>query len=158
MFLSPNSRVTVTTLDGYSDFILPEAALPFRLKDGRLFRVRAGCPTDGLTSPKFVKLYLQGSNSFFPAVAHDAFYRGFIEEETCVGACGLTWTRRQFTKDYADAALLELCVANGVPALESEMIFKAVQEFGLSAWNEDAPLRDAQFALPPGAINPASHP
>jgi hypothetical protein len=151
MFLAPNARLLVSTLDGYSDFILPAAALPFRLQDGRLFRVRAGCPTDGLTSPKFIKLYLQDTNSFFPAVAHDAFYRGFIEQNV-LPACGSgispDWTRQQFTKDYADAALLELCLSNGVSAVVSQMIFDAVQEFGLAAWNADAPLREAQFDLP----------
>ena len=137
-FLHPNNRLKVATLDGWSDFIQLEP-LAFRTRAGRLLQAVYGATTDGLSGPKFAKCDLQSSNSFFPAVAHDAAYRGNLAESL---DNGVTWTPVVMTKAEADALLLELCMDNGVPPFESQIIFDAVVEFGAAAWAADAPLRN----------------
>lgn len=140
-YLHPNDRLKVSTLDGYSDFILLEP-LPFRLSDGRLLRSRASAQTDGLSSPKFVKCDLQSSNSFFPTVSHDSFYRGDIEESHDDGATWVAWAPDQYTKEYADNALKELAYDNFVPPAEVILLYEAVKNFGQSAWDGDAKVRN----------------
>ena len=140
-FLHPNARLNVATLDGWSDFVLLEP-LPFRWR-GRLLRVRAGASTDGLSSPKFVKCDLQSTNSFFPAVAHDGFYRGYIDESLDGGVTWTPWKLEQYVKADADCALAELCEDNFVPPWEAQAIYQAVHECGQAAWDQDALLRAA---------------
>ena len=138
-FLHPNERLKVSTLNGFSDLVLLEP-LAFRMRERRLLRCRIGATTDGLSGPKFAKFDLQSTNSFFPAVAHDAAYRGDLEESFDGGG---TWTRASLTKDEADALLLELCQDNFVPKQEATIIYTAVHLFGQKAWDEDQPLREA---------------
>lgn len=140
-YLHPNQRLTVSTLDGWSEFILLEP-LPFRMRDGRLLRSRAGASTDGLSSPKFIKCDLQSTNSFFPTVSHDSFYRGDIEESFDDGATWTAWQPEQYTKEYADNALEELAYDNFVPVAEIMLLKTAVVEFGQAAWDKDAGLRN----------------
>ena len=142
-YLHPNERLNVSTLDGWSDFILLEP-LPFRLLDGRLLRGRAGATTDGLSSPKWVKCDLQTTNSFFPTVSHDNFYRGDIEESFDDGATWQPWEPWQYDKSYADAALAELAEANFVPIQEIALLKTAVVDFGQTAWDNDAKLRNTK--------------
>lgn len=136
-FLRPNDRLNVSTLTGWSDFLLL-APLVFQWR-GRLLRVRTGASTDGLSSPKWIKCDLQSTNSFFPTVAHDGFYRGDIEESLDAGK---TWNRVSFEKSEADVALHDLCVDNFVPYDVIELIVTAVVEFGQNAWDADAALRN----------------
>lgn len=143
-FIRPNDRLKVSTLNGWSDFILLEP-LPFMWRT-RTLRVRAGASTDGLSSPKWIKCDLQSTNSFFPTVVHDGFYRGYIEE--CVSPEGMfqQWARVQFTKDEADDALRELCEDNFVPEYEADALVAAVVEFGQKAWDDESVLRTANSA------------
>jgi hypothetical protein len=140
-FLKPNDRLQISTLNGWSDFILL-APLEF-MWHTRMLRVRVGASTDGLSSPKFVKCDLQSTNSFFPAVAHDGFYRGYIDESFDGGVTWKPWTLEQYVKADADCALAELCEDNFVPPYEATAIYQAVHEFGQSAWDQDAVLRSA---------------
>ena len=144
-FLHPNERLNVSTLNGWSDFILLEC-LPFRMRDGRLLRVRAGATTDGLSSPKFVKCDLQSNFSFFPTVAHDGFYRGYIEESFDGGMTWIAWKPEQYNKTYADEALKELAQDNYVPMHEVDALYCAVHFLGQSAWDQDASLRNNSYA------------
>jgi hypothetical protein len=139
-YLHPNERLVVSTLDGWSDFILMQP-LPLRTRAGRLLRGRIGATTDGLSSPKFCKCDLQSTNSFFPTVTHDNAYRGDLEESL---DGGVTWQAIRLTKDESDNLLLELCEDNFVPPLEAQAIYQAVYEFGQAAWDNDAALRDAK--------------
>ena len=129
-------------MDGWSDFIQLEP-LPWRMRDGRLLRSRTGSGTDGLSSPKFVKCDLQSTNSFFPTVSHDAWYRGNIEESFDNGATWTAWTPAQYVKAEADQALRELATDNDVPAAEVNLLFEAVSRFGDAAWTADAAARAA---------------
>jgi len=140
-FLHPNERLKVSTLDGWSDFILLEP-LPWRMRDGRLLRSRAGANTDGLSSPKFIKFDLQSTNSFFPTVAHDAWYRGDIEESFDNGATWTAWQPEQYRKLDADLALHDLALDNGVPPAEVMLLVEAVVNFGQAAWDGDAAERN----------------
>jgi len=137
-FIKPNDRLNVSTLSGWDDFITLEP-LPFRMRDGRLLRARAGTHSDGLSSPKFVKCDLQSTNSFFPTVAHDAFFRGYIEESFDDGKTWVAWTPEQYNFDYANDALKELAYDNFVPQTEVSILHAAVSSvFGKKAWDEDA--------------------
>ncbi len=140
-FTRPNDRLPVSTLSGWDDFILL-APLGFMWRT-RLLRVRAGASTDGLSSPKFVKCDLQSTNSFFPTVAHDGFYRGYIDESVDGGVTWTPWRSDQYIKADADSALKDLCEDNFVPEYETDAIVTAVVEFGQAAWNADALLRAA---------------
>ena len=110
------------------------APLAFRLRCGRLFRCAVGSTTDGLSAPKFGKLFIQSTNSFYPAVAHDAGYRDTLEESF---DNGLTWGKTTLSKDDCDEMLYELCQDNGVPEEESRAIYLAVVTFGQSAFDAD---------------------
>ena len=136
-FLHPNQPLAVTTIDGIN-FVSCEP-LPARLRNGRLLRVRTGAPSDGLSSPKFIKCDLQTTNSFYPAYFHDGGYRGYIEESFDHGA---TWQPVQLTKAEADDALLELCLDKGEAPELAQAIYEAVNLGGQSAWDENAELRN----------------
>ena len=138
-YLHPNERLIVSTLDGWSDFVLMQP-LPLRTRSGRLLRGRVGATTDGLSGPKFIKLKLQTTNSFFCTVTHDNGYRGDLEESFDEGQ---TWQRATLTKDEVDALLLELLEDNFVEPWEAKAIYEAVHEFGQKAWDDDAKFRDA---------------
>lgn len=140
-YLHPNSRLNVSTLNGWSDLILLEP-LPFRMRDGRLLRSRMGANTDGLSSPKFIKCDLQSTNSFFPTVSHDSFYRGDIEESLDDGVTWAAWKPEQYSKAYADNALQELAYDNFVPPNEIRLLYEAVTLFGQAAWDADAVARN----------------
>lgn len=140
-YLHPNERLAVATLDGWSDFIML-APLPWRMRDGRLLRGRKGAGTDGLSGQKWNKLYLQSTNSFFPTVTHDNWYRGDIEESFDNGLTWMAWKPEQYVKAHADAALRELAEDNGVPEAEITLLVDAVVEFGQAAWDADAAQRN----------------
>lgn len=144
-FLHPNERLKVSTLDGWSDFRLLEP-LPWRMRDGRLLRGRAGASTDGLSSQKWNKCYLQSTNSFFPTVAHDNWYRGDIEESIDNGLTWIPWTPAQYRKTDADQALRELAEDNDVPLAEVMLLVEAVVNFGQAAWDGDAQFRNRPAA------------
>lgn len=138
MFLKPNEPLAVTCLDGTNmTLILPGPW--FRLRDGRLLRGAVKSFTDGLSSGKFDKLYIQSTNNFFPATSHDFFYHNSLEISS---DNGVTWQpynvpNTRTAKNNADNALWELCVDNGVPADEARLIYLAVHEFGDKAWIAD---------------------
>lgn len=134
-FLHPNEPLNIATLNGFDGVLLEP--LPFRWR-GRLLRSRTGATTDGLSGPKFLKCDLQSGNSYFPAVGHDGFYRGDIQESFDEGK---TWHQARFERAAADTALFDLCRDNLVPDLEAKAIYEAVHEFGQAAWDADAPLR-----------------
>jgi len=147
-YLHPNAPLVVDTLDGWSDFTIYQqrgqpagSGLPWRMRDGRLLRMRSGGRTDGLSSPKFSKCYLQSTNSFFPTVSHDAWYRGFIDESLDGGVTWTPWAPEKYVKAEADAALRELTEDNFVPPAEINTLVMAVQEFGQAAWDADAASR-----------------
>lgn len=140
-YLRPNSRLNVSTLDGWSDFILLQR-LPWHMRDGRLLSSTIGANTDGLSSPKFIKCNLQSTNSFFPTISHDSFYRGDIDESKDEGLTWLPWKPEQYTKQLADQSLKELCEDNFVPQKEIDLIVSAVVEFGQSAWDNDSVSRN----------------
>jgi hypothetical protein len=131
-FLHPNQPLANTCLDGTNMTLI--LALPFRALGSRLLQCAIGSTTDGLSGPKFAKLNIQSTNSFYPAVAHDAGYRDTLEEST---DNGLTWAQVTLTKQQCDSMLLELCVDNGVPPDEARMIYVAVDEFGQSSFDAD---------------------
>lgn len=136
-FLHPNEPLKIATLNGFDGVLLEP--LPFRLRCGRLLRVRTGAGTDGLSSPKWIKCDLQTTNSYFPSVAHDGAYRGDLEESPDNGQ---TWQRAEFNKMEADAMLHELAEDNFVLPWETKAFYDAVAEFGQQAWDGDAPLRN----------------
>ena len=135
-FLHPNQPIQVVTIDGVNFGLLEP--LPFRLRDGRLLRVKLGATTDGLSAPHFTKYTLQTTNSFYPAVAHDGFYRDCLEISKDEG---VTWSdypvpRTDEAKDDADHCLHELAVDNGVTEEMANVLYFAVQEFGKPAFDK----------------------
>ena len=71
-------------------------------------------------------------------MAHDAAYRGDLEESRDGGA---TWQRVALTKAEADDLLAELCADNQVPLDEAQAIYLAIHLFGQAAWDADAKFR-----------------
>ena len=130
-FIYPNKPLNVLCLDG-TNMTFVGAQLEFRLRDGRHLRGADLSTTDGLSAPKFVKLNLQSTNSFFPAVAHDCGYRDTLEE--CIEG---GWTHVTLTKQECDNMLYELCQDNFVPEDEAKLIYTAVAEFGQSSFDND---------------------
>ena len=130
--LRPNDPIFVTVIDGTNMTLV--APLEVKTRSGRLLRARAGSTTDGLSAPKFIKLALQSTNSFAPAVIHDAAYRDTLEEST---DGGVTWTAVTLDKPASDTLLLELCEANGVPPDEAKLIYTAVSDFGQTSFDAD---------------------
>jgi hypothetical protein len=131
-FLHPNEPLQNSCLDGTNMTLL--TALPFRLRSSRLLRCAVGSTTDGLSAPKFAKLDIQSTNSFYPAVAHDAGYRDTLEESSDNGA---TWVHVTLSKQECDSMLYELCQDNSVPEDEAKLIFIAVSEFGQPSFDKD---------------------
>jgi hypothetical protein len=108
------------------------AQLETRLRSGRLFRGADSSTTDGLSAPKFVKLNIQSTNSFLPAVWHDCGYRDTLEE-----FINEVWVHVTLSKQECDSGLLELCQDNFVPEDEAKLIYIAVNEFGQSSFDSD---------------------
>ena len=131
-FLRPNDPIFVTVIDGTNMTLV--APLEVKTRAGRLLRARAGSTTDGLSAPKYVKLDLQSSASFEPAVIHDAGYRDTLEESLDGGN---TWAHVTLDKATCDELLRELCEDNGVPADEAKLIYVAVAEFGQTSFDAD---------------------
>jgi hypothetical protein len=131
-FIRPNDPILVATIDGTN--LTLAAPLEARTRSGRLLRAKTGSTTDGLSAPKFIKLNLQNTDSFQPAVMHDAAYRDTVEESVDGGA---TWNPVTLDKAESDLLLLELCEDNGVPLGESRAIYNAVSYFGQSSFDQD---------------------
>ena len=148
-FIKPNAPVVESSLNQCDDFTIyhqlgepPDSGLPFMWR-GRMLRLRSGAKTDWLSSAKFAKLYIQDTNTAYPAGAHDGFYRGYIDESLDGGKTWTPWKLSQYNKDDADSALWELCLDNMVDPDKARMIYLAVHEFGKAAWDDDEASRRA---------------
>ena len=86
-----NDSLTVKTRDGLDDILLEE--LTFVRRDGTILRAPIGSTTDGLSTPKIVRLipgYDATGDDWWSGVLHDASYRGFLQVTEGV------WVRQYF--------------------------------------------------------------
>ena len=146
-----NKRLMVQTEDGLDDTLLD--ALVYRSVTGIWYRAPVGSTTDGLSTPKIVRLipgYDATGDDWWSGVLHDSAYRGFLEIK---GVDGI-WRRAWLSQAQADALILEAMRSQGVGFARRQTIYLALRAFGSMAFKADRTAAAAQQRIEPIA-NPS---
>ena len=125
----------VTTGNGADDILLEP--LIFDRLDGSVVRAPIGSTTDGLSTPKIVRLlpgYDSTGEDWFSGVLHDAAYRNQLEI-----LCKPTqfWAKARFTQKQCDKLILEAMLLQGVGFWRRHIIYRALRLFGWIAFRRD---------------------
>lgn len=129
-----NVRLNVQTVDGLDDTLLEP--LVFRTATGVWLRAPIGSTTDGLSTPKFIRLlpgYDATGDDWWSGVIHDSAYRNFLEIKNYEGE----WKRAWFSQPRADALILEAMRTQGVGFTRRHIIYFALRAFGSFAFKGD---------------------
>ena len=133
MFGFQNGSLNVKTRDGLDDILIEE--LTFVRRDGTILRAPIGSTTDGLSTPKIVRLipgYDATGDDWWSGVLHDSAYRNFLQ----VINEGV-WIAAGFNRKQCDDLILEAMTAQGVGWLRRYTIYFALRLFGWHAFKED---------------------
>lgn len=125
----------VSTGDGLDDVLLEP--LEFVRRNGDRLRAPIGSTTDGLSTPKIVRLipgYDATGDDWFSGVLHDSGYRDFLEV-----FCKVTqfWSVAHFTQKQCDDLILEAMILQGVGWWRRHTIYVALRCFGFRAFAAD---------------------
>jgi hypothetical protein len=127
-----NSSLDVRTRDGLDDILIEE--LTFVRRDGTILRAPIGSTTDGLSTPKIVRVipgYDATGDDWWSGVLHDSAYRDFLQVNEGV------WKPAHFTQKECDDLILEAMTAQGVGFLRRHTIYFALRLFGSFAFKGD---------------------
>jgi len=98
----------------------------YMAKDGRLFRLRRGGQSDGISAPQIVQgARPAGGNDWAAGWFHDAGYRCWLEIWN-----GTEWVLAKLSKSECDAFLFECAEVCGDSLVMAETLFWAVTVFG----------------------------
>lgn len=127
-----NLPVEASTLDGESWTLLKP--IEYLQRNGRLIRAKVGTTTDGPSIPLAAQPITPKFGPVWPCgVIHDAAYRRSLEIQTMDGS----WIPYVMPREQADALILEAMEAQGVPAVQRDLIYKAVAICGGKAFEQD---------------------
>lgn len=127
-----NSTLIVQTRDGLDDVLIE--TLDFLHPDGTLYRAPIGSTTDGLSTPKIVRLipgYDATGDDWWSGVLHDSAYRDFLQVNLGV------WMPAHLTQRESDHLILAAMTAQGVGWFRRHTIFFALRLFGRFAFAGD---------------------
>lgn len=129
-----NYKLDVATHDGLNDILLEP--LVFTNRFGRLLRAPKGSTTDGLSTPKIVRVlpaYDATGDDWWSGVLHDAAYRGFLEIQNHLGE----WQKADYSQKQADDMILDAMESQGVGFIRRHIIYYALRLFGRFAYAQD---------------------
>lgn len=128
-----NKYLTVLTRDGENDLLIDP--LVFIAADGTKYRAAIGSTTDGLSTPKLVRIlpgYDATGDDWLSGAFHDSFYRQTAEIELPNGI----WCSANVTRKEADDLMLDAMQTQGVGWIRRHVIWAAIRLFGASAWRK----------------------
>ena len=128
-----NDSLAVRTSDGEDDVLLEP--LIFISQFGVCYRAPTGSTTDGLSTPKVVRIipgYDSTGDDWWSGVLHDAGYRGTLEKESPHG----DFVRADLTRPQVDELMLDAMTSQKVNPVRRHIIFWAVRLFGAKAWRK----------------------
>jgi hypothetical protein len=129
-----NKTLDVKTRDGLDDMLLEPLYFFDRIE--RHYRAPTGSTTDGLSTPKFVRI-LPGfdatGDDWWSGVLHDAAYRDSLEIRLAEGV----WEKAHLTQAQSDALILEAMQTQKVGAVRRYTIYYALRLFGSIAFKKD---------------------
>ena len=125
----------VSTGNGADDVLLEP--LFFDRLDGSVVRAPLGGTTDGLSTPKIVRIipgYDSTGDDWFSGVLHDSGYRDQLEI-----LCKPTqnWVKAHYTQKECDDLILEAMTLQGVGFIRRHVIYYALRLFGGFAFRGD---------------------
>ena len=129
-----NQTLTVKTRDGLDDILIEP--LYFVDRAGRHFCAPSGATTDGLSTPKIIRIlpgYDATGEDWWSGVLHDAAYRNFLEIELAPDS----WQKASLTQAQCDALILEAMTTQRVGWWRRHIIYFALRLFGGIAFKED---------------------
>jgi len=127
-----NDILIVQTRDGLDDILMD--VLDFTDYDGTLYRAPIGSTTDGLSTPKIVRLipgYDATGDDWWSGVLHDSSYRDFLQVNRGV------WVKASLTQEQCDHLILHAMKSQGVGFVRRHIIFFALRLFGSFAFKGD---------------------
>ena len=132
------STLNVKTRDGLDDVLIEE--LVFVRRDGTVLRAPIGSTTDGLSTPKIVRLipgYDATGDDWWSGVIHDAGYRNYLQVQDGI------WVPAHYTQKQCDYTILEAMESQGIGWIRRHIIFIALRMFGSFAFKGDRKLSRA---------------
>jgi hypothetical protein len=129
-----NKTLEVRTRDGLDDILIEP--LYFFNRGERHYRAPVGSTTDGLSTPKIVRVlpgYDATGDDWWSGVLHDSAYRNFLEIELSFGV----WEKAQLTQAQSDALILEAMTSQRVGWWRRHTIYFALRLFGSFAFKSD---------------------
>jgi hypothetical protein len=129
-----NFKLDVSTRDGLNDILLEP--LVFTNRVGKRYRAPIGSTTDGLSTPKCVRLlpgYDATGDDWWSGVLHDSAFRGFLEELDHRG----DWKPAKLSQKQADDLILDAMETQGVGFIRRHIIYAALRLFGHYAYAQD---------------------
>lgn len=107
----------------------------YTTKAGVPYKIPAGTPSDGASTPKAIWETIPPFGLYWPAAyLHDAAYRNYLEVFV-VEQGG--WIKARLTEDVCNNLFDEAMELLGVPELERKVIYEGVVLFGKSSFDED---------------------
>jgi hypothetical protein len=129
-----NRTLDVKTRDGLDDMLIEP--LYFVDRAGRRFRAPDGSTTDGLSTPKIIRIlpgYDATGDDWWSGVLHDAAYRNFLELEPGIGI----WEKAELTQAQSDALIFEAMTTQKVGWWRRHLIYYALRLFGSGDFKRD---------------------
>jgi hypothetical protein len=129
-----NESLLVRTKNGEDDKLVEP--LVFFARDGTHYRAPEDSTTDGLSTPKIIRLlpgYDSTGDDWWSGVLHDAAYRDFLEIESPDGV----WKKVHLTQAQSDALILDAMGTQSVGWPRRHIIYYALRMFGSAAFKND---------------------
>ena len=127
-----NEALDVRTGNGADDSLLEP--LFFNRRNGDFLRAPIGSTTDGLSTPKIIRIlpgYDATGDDWWSGVFHDSGYRNFMQVFNGV------WVGFHPTRKKCDHLILEAMATQGVGWWRRHIIFVALRLFGGFAFRSD---------------------
>lgn len=128
----------IETNDGADDVLLDP--LTFVCRNGVIYRAPIGSTTDGLSTPKIVRIlpgYDSTGDDWLSGVLHDAAYRNFLEVRCSNRLADGVWRQAKLTQKECDTMILEAMKSQGVGLIRRHIIYCALRLFGRFAFASD---------------------
>lgn len=128
-------KLDIETHDGLDDVLLEP--LLFLRKNGTMLRAPIGGTTDGLSTPKIIRIlpgYDATGDDWLSAVLHDSAYRDQLEQYYPVAR---VWDKAHYNQKEADDLISEALLSQGVGIIRRSVIFHALRCFGCFAFKSD---------------------
>ena len=130
-----NKKLDIETYDGLDDVLLEP--LLFIRKNGTMLRAPIGGTTDGMSTPKVVRIlpgYDATGDDWLSGCLHDSAYRDQLEQYYPVAR---VWDAAHYNQKESDDLMFEAMQSQGVGFPRSHIIYYALRWFGSFAFSKD---------------------